>query len=56
VLLDPFSRFRPSFDITEFRMSPAYSIAFNWFRFISIGVIPFVLLVFFNLQIYMDIR
>ena len=42
--------------MTDFRKDPAYSITFNWFRFITIGVIPFILLVILNLQIYMDIR
>lgn len=46
----------PVLNITELRMNPTYSIYFNWFRFISIGIIPFALLVFFNFQIYMDIR
>lgn len=43
-------------NITEFRTDPMYSINFNWFRFIAIGVIPFLLLVYFNTQIYLDIR
>ena len=43
-------------DVTEFRTNPIYSINFNWFRFISIGIIPFLLLVYFNTQIYIDIR
>ncbi|TRY77346.1 hypothetical protein TCAL_17433 [Tigriopus californicus] len=47
---------KPVLNITEFRMNPTYSIYFNWFRFGSLGVIPFVLLVFFNFRIYMDIR
>ena len=29
----------------ELRMNPLYSIYFNWFRFIVIGIIPFALLV-----------
>ena len=48
--------FSPSFHVTEFRKDPTYSIPYNWFRFISLGILPFVLLVFFNLQIYVDIR
>ena len=43
-------------NVTEFRTDPTYSIFFNWFRCISIGVIPFILLVYFNTQIYIDIR
>ena len=50
------SLFSPSFHVTEFRKDPTYSIPYNWFRFISLGILPFVLLVFFNLQIYVDIR
>lgn len=46
----------PTLNITEFRMNPTYSITFNWFRFISIGIVPFCLLVFFNTHIYLDIR
>lgn len=48
--------YEPRLKITDFRMDPIYSIYFNWFRFISIGVIPFALLVYFNLTIYTDIR
>ncbi len=47
---------RAALNVTEFRTNPIYSIGFNWFRFISIGIIPFVLLVYFNAQIYLDIR
>ena len=43
-------------NITEFRMDPNYSIYFNWTRFVILGVIPFILLIFFNAQIYSDIR
>lgn len=50
------TEWRPNFHVTQFRKDPTYSIPFNWFRFISIGILPFVLLVFFNLQIYVDIR
>lgn len=48
--------FIPGLNITEFRMDPLYSIYFNWFRFITLGIIPFMLLVFFNTRIYLDIR
>ena len=50
------TRWSPYLNVTEFRTDPSYSINFNWFRFIAIGVIPFVLLVYFNTQIYYDIR
>ncbi len=46
----------PCAQVSEFRMNPTYSIYFNWFRFITIGIVPFCLLVFFNTQIYLDIR
>ena len=49
-------QYRVALNITEFRTDPMYSINFNWFRFIAIGVIPFLLLVYFNTQIYLDIR
>ncbi|TRY80550.1 hypothetical protein TCAL_10965, partial [Tigriopus californicus] len=42
----------PSLIPTNLRTNPDYSIYFNWFRFIAIGVVPFGLLVFFNAQIY----
>ena len=41
---------------TELRTDPNYSIYFNWFRFVAIGVIPFGLLVLFNAKIYSDIK
>ena len=42
--------------VNEFRKTPAYRIYFNCFRFICIGVIPFVLLVYLNAQIYSDLH
>ncbi len=42
---------RPELRVSEFRMNPTYSIFFNWFRFITIGIIPFCLLVYFNTQV-----
>ena len=41
---------------TDMRTDPLYSIYFNWFRFIAIGVVPFALLVLFNAKIYADIQ
>lgn len=35
----------PILEPTALRTNPIYSIYFNWFRFIAIGVIPFALLV-----------
>ena len=43
-------------DITDFRKHPMYSIYFNWFRFITNGIIPLILLIYFNAKIYMKIR
>ena len=42
--------------VNEFRKTPAYGIYFNCFRFTCIGVIPFVLLVYLNAQIYSDLQ
>ena len=42
--------------VTEFRKDPRYAIHFNWFRFIAIGVIPFILLVYLNAQVYSDLQ
>ena len=35
----------PVLQPTALRTNPLYSIYFNWFRFIAIGIIPFALLV-----------
>ena len=35
----------PVLEPTALRTNPIYSIYFNWFRFIAIGIIPFALLV-----------
>ena len=57
LLLNPnVTEYRVILNITEFRMDPNYSIYFNWTRFVILGVIPFILLIFFNAQIYSDIR
>ena len=50
------TEYRVILNITEFRMDPNYSIYFHWTRFVILGVIPFILLIFFNAQIYWDIR
>ena len=42
--------------VNEFRKNPTYAIHFNWFRFMSIGVVPFVLLVYLNAQVYSDLQ
>ena len=41
--------------VAELRTHPAYSAYHNWSRLIILGIIPFVLLVFFNTKIYRDI-
>ena len=43
-------------EATELRTNPIYSIYFNWFRFIAVGIVPFGLLVFFNAKIYFALR
>jgi len=42
--------------VNEFRKNPTYAIHFNWFRFMSIGVVPFILLVYLNAQVYSDLQ
>ncbi len=46
----------PVITATPLRQDPRYSIFFNWFRFISIGLFPFGLLVLFNAKIYVALR
>ena len=41
---------------TELRRDINYSIYFNWFRFVGLGVVPFALLVLFNAKIYVALR
>jgi hypothetical protein len=41
---------------TALRTDPLYSIYFNWFRFVSVGILPFGLLVLFNAKIYVALR
>jgi hypothetical protein len=42
----------PSIRLTELRMNPIYSNYNSWSRLILLGIIPFTLLVFFNVKIY----
>ena len=42
--------------VNEFRKNPTYAIHFNWFRFMSIGVVPFILLVYLNAHVYSDLQ
>jgi hypothetical protein len=51
-----YTKLVPVLKPTELRTDPNYSIYFNWFRFVAIGVIPFGLLVLFNAKIYSDIK
>lgn len=37
---------------TDFRVNPIYTVYFNWSRLIVLGIIPFSMLVYFNLKIY----
>ena len=48
---------QPFLTVTELRLSPEYSIVYNnWIRLVITGIIPFILLVFFNAKIYTIIR
>ena len=42
--------------VAALRTHPIYSAYNNWSRLIVLGIIPFLLLVFFNTKIYEDIR
>ena len=47
----------PFLSVTELRLHPDYTIYYNnWTRLAVLGIIPAVLLVFFNAKIYQDIR
>ena len=37
---------------TALRRNVTYSTLSNWFRFVTMGVVPFALLVFFNAKIF----
>ena len=41
---------------TELRTTPWYTIYYNWSRLLVLGVIPFVMLVYLNAQIFKDIK
>ena len=47
---------RPVLVVSEFRKDPVYSMYNNWSRLIVLGIIPFLLLLFFNSKIYTDIN
>ena len=43
--------------VTELRKNPDYTIYYsNWTRLLGIGCLPFVMLIWFNLKIYQDIK
>ena len=47
----------PSLMVTDLRLNPDYAIYYNnWTRLAVLGIIPAVMLVFFNAKIYQDIR
>lgn len=48
---------QPHLHVTELRLDPDYAIYYNnWTRLAILGIIPAVMLVFFNTKIYQDIR
>ena len=48
---------QPFLMVTELRLDPAYAIYYNnWTRLAVLGIIPVVMLVFFNAKIYQDIK
>ena len=47
---------KPVLVVSEFRKDPVYSMYTNWSRLIVLGIIPFLLLLFFNSKIYTDIN
>ena len=42
----------PFIAVTDLRRNPLYSAYNNWSRIFVLGIIPFCMLVFFNLKIY----
>ena len=46
----------PQIDATTLRTNPWYTIYYNWSRLLVLGVIPFVMLVYLNAQIFKDIK
>lgn len=47
--------YEPLLEVAEIRTHPIYSAYNNWSRLLILGIIPFILLVFFNTKIYNDI-
>lgn len=46
----------PEIVATELRTTPWYTMYYNWSRLLVLGVIPFVMLVYLNAQIFKDIK
>ena len=46
----------PEMHPTMLRIDPWYTIYYNWSRLLVLGVIPFVMLVYLNAQIFKDIK
>jgi hypothetical protein len=47
----------PTIDITSLRKNPDYAIYYhNWARLAVLGIVPFVMLVYFNTKIYNDLQ
>eukprot|EP00094_Tigriopus_californicus_P013623 TCALIF_13180-PA protein Name:"Protein of unknown function" AED:0.08 eAED:0.08 QI:0/1/0.33/1/0/0.33/3/0/400 len=47
---------QPYLRITPLRTNPIYSNYNNWSRLLLLGILPFLLLVFFNAKIYSDVK
>ncbi len=43
-------------NVTELRINPSYSIYVNWSQTLVLGLIPAILLIYFNTKIYLDVR
>ena len=47
----------PTIDVTALRKDPDYAIYYhNWARLAVLGIVPFVMLVYFNTKIYNDLQ
>jgi hypothetical protein len=47
----------PYIEVTPLRKDPDYAIYYNnWARLAVLGIVPFLLLVYFNTKIYKDIQ
>ncbi|XP_059098618.1 FMRFamide peptide receptor frpr-18-like [Tigriopus californicus] len=44
-------------EVTDLRKDPTYTIYYNnWTRLMLIGIVPFILLIYFNYKIYQDVK